>query len=298
MSSTVSNNRSIARNLVEAAIMVAIATVLSLIKILDLPYGGSVTIACMLPIVIISYRNGIRWGILTGVVFGIIQQLLGLNTLSYVTTWQSILAVILLDYIIAFMVSGLGGIFRKTVRSQSGALLLGSIFICILRYICHVISGATVWAGLSIPTNAALIYSFGYNATYMIPETIVTAVMAYYIGSMLDFREESVTRMRTAEKKNLSVFNVLGGLVLMGTAIFDAVLIFSHLQNPETGEFDITGMGSAGTVTIKIGKAKIAEIATGLGSRDLITIGIVSGCAVVIAVIFFVIAKKREKNSN
>ncbi len=193
-------NISNAKKIAEAAVMLAVATVLSLIKILDLPYGGSVTIACMLPVVIIAYRHGVKLGLLTGLVFGIIQQLLGLNTLSYVSTWQSVIAVIMLDYIIAFMVIGLGGVFRK-LSSQANALLFGTIFVCILRYACHVISGATVWAGLSIPTNAALIYSFGYNATYMIPETIVTAVLAYYVGSMIDFRNDQITSIKKSEKE-------------------------------------------------------------------------------------------------
>ena len=79
------NTLSNSRKLTEAAIMLAIGTVLSLIKLIDLPYGGSVTIASMLPVVIIAYRHGIKWGLMTGFVYGVIQQLLGLNTLSYAT---------------------------------------------------------------------------------------------------------------------------------------------------------------------------------------------------------------------
>ena len=139
--------------LVESAILIAIATVLSLIKIIDLPYGGSVTIASMFPIAIISYRHGIKRGCAAGIVYGVIQQLTGLNTLSYFTSWQSIVAIIMIDYIIAFAVSGLGGIFRKIVKKQSTALVLGVLLVGILRYACHVITGATVWASVSIPTK-------------------------------------------------------------------------------------------------------------------------------------------------
>ena len=174
---TKQNKKFGARRIVESALMVAFATALSMVKVLDLPYGGSITLASMLPIVIISYRHGIRWGILTGSVFGVIQQLLGLSVLSYVTTWQSVIAVILLDYIIAFMVLGLGAMFKKAMP-QHRALTLGVVFVCILRYACHVLSGVTVWKGVSIPFDAALVYSLGYNATYMIPETIVTAAAA------------------------------------------------------------------------------------------------------------------------
>ncbi|MCR5337922.1 MAG: energy-coupled thiamine transporter ThiT [Lachnospiraceae bacterium] len=261
-----------ALKLTEAAIMLALGTVLSLIKLLDLPYGGSVTVASMLPVIIIAYRHGIRFGLLTGFVFGVLQQLLGLNTLSYVTTWQSIVAVILLDYIIAFMVLGLGGAFRK-MSSQAGALVLGSVFVCLLRYICHVISGATVWAGLSIPTTAALAYSLGYNATYIVPETIVTAVMAYYVGSMLDFRSASITRLVKTKETSVSILQWVGGLLVAVALIFDVRMIFAQLQNADTGEFDVTGF-------VNVNWAVIA---------------LISGAAIAIAVFMFIVSMKREK---
>lgn len=261
-----------ALKLTEAAIMLALGTVLSLIKLLDLPYGGSVTVASMLPVIIIAYRHGIRFGLLTGFVFGVLQQLLGLNTLSYVTTWQSIVAVILLDYIIAFMVLGLGGAFRK-MSSQAGALVLGSVFVCLLRYICHVISGATVWAGLSIPTTAALAYSLGYNATYIVPETIVTAVMAYYVGSMLDFRSASITRLVKTKETSVSILQWVGGLLVAVALIFDVRMIFAQLQNADTGEFDVTGF-------VNVNWAVIA---------------LISAAAIAIAVFMFIVSMKREK---
>ena len=265
-------NVSNARKLAEAAVMLAVATVLSLIKFIDLPYGGSVTVACMLPVVIISYRHGIKFGLLTGFVFGLIQQLLGLNTLSYVTTWQSIIAVIILDYIIAFMLIGLGGMFKK-LSSQANALLLGTIVVCILRYICHVISGATVWAGLSIPTNAALIYSIGYNATYMIPEAIITAAVAYYVGSIIDFRNDTITNIKKSEKQKLPVLKWIGGLLLASALIVDVRSIFMHLQNEESGEFDFTGFANVNWSVILI----------------------VSVTAIVIAAILFIVSSKKTE---
>ena len=110
------------RKLVECAVLIAVATVLSLFKLLDLPYGGSITLASMMPMILLSYRHGLIWGLGSGLVYGGIQQLLGLNTLSWVTTWQSIVAVILLDYVIAFAGTGLGGVFRKAVKNQAIAL--------------------------------------------------------------------------------------------------------------------------------------------------------------------------------
>ena len=268
------NTISPTRKLVECAIMLTIATVLSLAKLIDLPYGGSVTIASMLPIIIISYRHDVKWGLLTGAAFGIIQQLLGLKTLSWVTTWQSILAVILLDYIIAFTVVGLGGVFRK-MASQPVALLLGALFIGILRYICHVISGATVWAGLSIPTEAALLYSLGYNATYMVPETIVTMVVGYYIGSVLDFRKETVTRLSHAKEAAVPILKWVAGYVIAAAVIVITVLVFRNLQNADTGEFDITGLKSV----------------------SWLAVGIIALAAAAVSAVLFVFSKKQLKKA-
>ena len=249
------------KTLVECAVLIAIATVLSLFKLLDLPYGGSITLGSMVPMILLSYRHGLGWGLGSGLAYGVIQQLLGLNTLSWVTTWQSILAVILLDYVVAFAVTGLGGVFRKGVKNQATALTLGGLLACALRYICHVISGCTVWAGLSIPTSAAFIYSVGYNATYMIPETIVTMVAAYYLGTLLDFRKPQPTRLEKAESAGNPVYGWLMGLVLTACAVFDAVMVFGKLQNGETGDFMITGLASVNWLAVGVVTAVCAAVA-------------------------------------
>ncbi|MBQ8342425.1 MAG: energy-coupled thiamine transporter ThiT [Clostridia bacterium] len=227
------------KKMVESALLVAFATVLSLFHIVEMPYGGSVTVASMLPVVLIAYRHGLLWGLGSGAAYAVLQQLLGLKNLSYFTTWQSILAVILLDYIVAFVAVGLGGVFRRLIKQQNTALACGSLLVCVIRYICHVIAGATVWAGLSIPTEAALAYSLGYNATYMIPETIVLVLAAYYVGSLLDFRREQPTRLITERPgaEGAGLLAVLTGLLAVVTVSVDASLIFSAMQDPESGAF-------------------------------------------------------------
>ena len=232
------------RKLVEASLLVALATVLSVLKIAELPYGGSITLASMFPILLLSYRHGVRWGLGGGLVYGVLQQLLGLSNLSYFTTWQSVLAIIFLDYIIAFAVVGLGGIFRRAVARQNLSLATGAIFVCVLRYLCHVVSGATVWAGLSIPSGAALAYSFVYNATYMIPETIVLVAVAYYLGSLLDFRRDQPVRMARARQvpAQIGALSFLASVVALIGGVVDVSLIFPRLQNAETGKFDLSGV--------------------------------------------------------
>ena len=232
------------RKLVEASLLIALATVLSVLKIAELPYGGSITLASMFPILLLSYRHGLRWGLGGGLVYGVLQQLLGLNNLSYFTTWQSVLAIILLDYIVAFAVVGLGGLFRRVTQQQNLSLGAGALFVCVLRYLCHVISGATVWAGLSIPDSAAIAYSLIYNATYMIPETVVLVAVAYYLGSLLDFRREQPVRLVREQNAPAEVgaLSLLAGVFALIGVVVDVSLIFPRLQNGETGEFDITGL--------------------------------------------------------
>lgn len=238
------------KRLVESAIMLTLATILSVLKIVELPAGGSITIASMLPIVIIAYRYGTAWGLGIGLIYGVIQQLFGLDNLSYFTTWQSIVAVILLDYIIAFAVIGLSGIFRNKIKNQATAMMLGALLVCILRYICHVLSGATVWKGLSIPTSAALTYSVIYNATYMIPETIVLLVATCYIGSVLDFRAELPVRFKPNQQKTvLPWIPVVSGLLIAAATIFDTASVFAHLSNTD-GYFDITQISEVNWVYV------------------------------------------------
>ncbi len=238
------------RKMVEAALLIALGTILSVIKLAELPYGGSITLASMLPLILLSYRHGVRWGLGGSAVYAVLQQLLGLNHLSYFTTWQSVLAIILLDYLVAFTVAGLGGVLRPVVKEQRWAVVFGAALVCLLRYTCHVISGATVWAGLSIPTGAALVYSLGYNATYMLPETLVTVVTAFYLGSLIDFRREQPVRLvtrRTASPEG-NMLAALAGLFAFGGLVADVALIFPHLQNAESGEFDFSGLAVASFV--------------------------------------------------
>ena len=270
------NSAKLTRALVESAMMVALATVLSIFKIIEMPYGGSVTIASMLPMIILAYRHGVSWGLGAGLVYAAMQQLLGLNDLSYVTGWQSVLAVIMLDYIVAFTVVGLGGVFRKVSKTQKGALALGALLVTILRYICHVISGATVWAGLSIPDSAALIYSIGYNATYMLPEAIILISVAYYLGGVIDFSKPTPTR--TVPEKHYSgdaSLALLSGLSFLLGGVVDVWLIAPCLQNEETGEFYFGGLAEA----------------------NWIAVGIVTVLSVALGIALIILAK-RSKNEN
>ena len=189
------------------AFSVSISAICAVMPFLNLPFGGGFTIASMLPIIIVAYMYGTKWGILTAFVYSIMQMLLGFNTVSafflpgdsQMVWWRAIL-VVLIDYIVAYTVLGLGGIFRKKFEIRK-ALVIGSIFAISLRYIAHIVSGAIffgAWAewfftqdgfpawGTSILNtfsggSLAFIYSVIYNGTYMIPEIIITAIVACFI---------------------------------------------------------------------------------------------------------------------
>ncbi len=236
--------------LTESAIMIALATILSLLKLIDLPYGGSITLASMLPILLIAYRYGTAWGMLVGFVHGVVQFVLGTSVLSYVTGALSVAAVILFDYFLAFAVIGLGGLFRKCIKQQNVSLLTGAVVAGFFRYLCHVIVGCTIWAGLSIPTAGALAYSFVYNATYMIPETLVVALAAYYVGSAVDFRNGRLTMLKREATGSMRTARLVSGALICAAGIFDVAAVFSTLQNAETGEFDITGIVNTNWIAV------------------------------------------------
>lgn len=187
------NNNSKTHILTESAIMIALATVLSMIKIWEAPYGGSVTILSMAPIIILSLRRGVKVGLFAGFAHSLIQLLLGLGTVAYVPSAWGIVVCILTDYILPFTLLGLGGIFRnvKFTQNEKANLVLtaalGALLVTLLRYLSHIVSGAVIWYALDLqwyaddPTHlvfqyGAWMFSVIYNGGYMIPEIIATTV--------------------------------------------------------------------------------------------------------------------------
>ena len=272
-----SNTGKSLRILTECAILVALSTVLSVFKLFEMPYGGSITLASLVPLVVLAYRHGVKYAVPSSLAASLIQALLGLKNFSYFTTWQSIVALLIFDYVIAFAIFGLAGIFRKVIKVQSLSMITGALFASVVRYACHVISGATIWAGLSIPTEAALLYSLSYNATYMVPETIILVLTAAYLGTALDFRRDTPTRMKSKRLDTVSVYSLIAaGLFILAALITDTVLVFSKLQNYDNGEFMISALSTV----------------------NWLAVGIVTGIGVLIAAAFTLVAVYRSKNKQ
>lgn len=199
------------RKLVTSAMLIAVATALALISefipFLQLRFGGTLTLASMFPIILISYLYGLKWGLGSGAVYALIQIFIGFKTVaglftptsdSYMALWMAV-AVVLLDYFFAYTSLGLGGLFA---RKKGGCLRLvaGGVVAQLVCYAFHVLSGFLfygAWAEWFFGSSAAkelavsafilkhfsgkglaLLYSLVYNGLYMIPEILLTAGVA------------------------------------------------------------------------------------------------------------------------
>ena len=168
-----------------SAVFVALATVLSFIKVVKMPLGGSVTLLSMLPIVMISVMLGLKWGIGSAFVYSLIQLFLGITMdglLGWGLTPVMLVGTILLDYIVAFTVLGIAGIFaKKGYAGICGVVALAIVF----RFLSHFLSGFVIFKNLeqfeifgSLFTNRPVLYSLAYNGLYMLPELVITVVGA------------------------------------------------------------------------------------------------------------------------
>lgn len=218
------------QRLTVSAMMLAIATVLAIvcayIPFLNLPFGGGFTIASMLPIVIVAYMYGTKWGLFAAGAYSIVQIILSLTQGSGGTVMMLFLpesdgymggvgpavAIILIDYILAYTALGLGGIFRNKMKSKTGALVLGVLVALSLRYLMHIISGYIFygeWAEWFFTQEGfysigkiildtfngkvlSLVYSAFYNGLFMIPEIVITAVLAVPVSRIPQIKKTDI----------------------------------------------------------------------------------------------------------
>lgn len=173
------------RRLVESAIMIALASILSIIPFYKMPLGGSMTLASMLPIMIIAYKYGVKWGLFTGFCYAIIQLLIDAGAvLSWGLTWQAVAGSFTLDYILAFTSLGLAGIYGKGFARFMGGMTTAVA----VRFICHVVSGVIIFssyaADKSVPAvirGHVFLYSAAYNGAFLLPDLILCLVVGAVI---------------------------------------------------------------------------------------------------------------------
>ena len=190
------------RRLVESALMLALSTLLAEFAIIKFPFGGSVTIFSQVPMIFISYRYGIKWGAFTGLCMGVIQMLFGMGNFAYVSGIVAYLILVFADYIIAFGALGFGGMFKNKIKNPGIALALGGGVVSVIRFLCHFISGVTIWGDYAEGAQAVWEYSFTYNAGYMVPELIITVVGCVVLASIFDLnsKELRVKKLKRTEK--------------------------------------------------------------------------------------------------
>ena len=173
------------RTLTQCAILLAMSTVLSGIKIIELPFEGSVTLLSMLPVCMVGLLHGPRWGIGTALLYSVIQ-LMASKCFAWGLTPGVLIVCILADYLVPFTSRGVTGFFRG--RGRAGiiaaiALALG------LRMVCHYISGVTIWREMAPEGWDYRLYSLVYNGIYMVPETIFTMIGAVILSGIPQIRK-------------------------------------------------------------------------------------------------------------
>ncbi len=164
------------KTLALGAMCIALSTVLSLIKLFELPNGGSVTPASMLPMMLFAYVYGTVPGLLLGAVYGLLQFLFG--------GWFLSLPQMLMDYPIAFAMVGLAGLTNK-MQNESLGLGLGVVIASLGRFIAATVAGLIFWSDLTNGLWPAMVYSLGYNGSYMGIECLICVLIALAIGPRL-----------------------------------------------------------------------------------------------------------------
>ena len=203
-----------AKRLTESAMLLAVAIVLELVSkmfIPEQPFGGQLTVVSMLPVVLVSYRHGMKWGFFTAFTYALLEMAIGGKTIAAAfqpgyfgdgTMIGNALIMCALDYLVAYTALGLGGIFRNRIRKPGLALAGGALVALGCRYAAHVASGYILFSGWAewyftqegfpawgtqlvealSPGMLGFVYSLVYNGMYMVPEMIFTAVAAVLIA--------------------------------------------------------------------------------------------------------------------
>ena len=159
------------RALVYGALCMALSFVLSYLRIVRMPQGGSITIASMLPIIVYAYWYGPGKGMIVGVAYALLQMI---QDAYFVHPIQ-----ILFDYILAFGALGLAGFFKKN-------LYAGTVVAGLVRFVMHFLSGAIFFGEYAPAGVSPFIYSLGYQAEYLIPDIVICIVAAVLLKSTID----------------------------------------------------------------------------------------------------------------
>lgn len=175
--------------LVEGAVLIALAAVLSMIKVYKLPWGGSITLISMLPICMFSIKHGVEKGLLVSLLYSLVQLFLDLGeVMGWGLSAGVLITCFALDYILAYTALGTAGMLRK---KGIGGWIAGTVIAMLLRLAMHYLSGVLIWHSVGEIWNLNIgnqyIYSLLYNGSYMVPEiifTVIASVILYKIPQL------------------------------------------------------------------------------------------------------------------
>ena len=152
------------RRITEIGVCVAMAVVGSLLKVWEMPQGGSVALT-MVPILMISIKRGALSGITTGAIYGVLSLLIA-GVIYHPMS-------IILDYVLAFGLLGLAGLFKQTVWG----VIIGRVVGVFGRFLSSLVSGAVLFGSYAPAGQNPWVYSLIYQATYLVPEFIISTVI-------------------------------------------------------------------------------------------------------------------------
>ena len=182
-------------SLAESAIMLALSIALFAVSdAIPWPYayGGGFSLFGQVPIIIVSYRHGIKNGLIASTGLALFEMLMGFKNFSYVNGIVAWFIVAFADYIIAFGCLGLGGIFKNKIKNPTAALVTGGLVVCFIRFLCHFVSGVTIWSGYAPENMLVGVYSLVYNGSYMLIETIITIIGLTAISAAFNFKKKNL----------------------------------------------------------------------------------------------------------
>lgn len=154
--------------MIESALCIALSIVLSKFDLFIMPQGGSVDFSLM-PLIVLTYRRGLKWGVQAGILSGLIRILLG----SYV--YNPIQAI--LDYPLSYAFIGL---------TASTPKIVGLILAAIGKIACHVVSGAIFFAKYAPEGQNPWMYSLIYNVPVESVKFILSGIVALILWKALE----------------------------------------------------------------------------------------------------------------
>ncbi len=169
-----------------AAICIAMSFALSYMRIVRLPQGGSITPASLLPLMLYAYMFGVRKGVFAGFAYGLLQAFQDPAVLHP--------AQFLLDYPVAFAWAGLAGIFSRTEKLDSlpqVQFALGGVVAGLGRFAMHFLSGTFAFGAFAPEGTPAALYSFVYQAGYVLPDLAIAIVCGIALFSSKSFVKEA-----------------------------------------------------------------------------------------------------------